>query len=151
MENKKLILTNVGKDDFGWFIFKDSEGNFFKGEVECGELVLFTTSGLNGDIDTPIERIEKYKNTIIEVDSYECFEPEDKGLRFRYTMLSRLKADCDYYLGNGNRKKKHLWAEDEEKQITEMKKLYNSFKESEKPEWLSYEEILDYEKKMLKF
>ena len=31
-----------------------------------------------------------------------------------------------------------------------MKKLYNSFPDDQKPEWLTYEQILDYEKAMIK-
>ena len=64
-------------------------------------------------------------------------------------MLSRLQTDCKYYLGNGNRNKENLWAGDEQRQIDEMKKLYNIFSEDEKPEWLTYEQILDYEKLMV--
>jgi len=65
---------------------------------------------------------------------------------FKYQMLSRLQMDCDYYLGNGNRNIKHLWADDEKSHIQEMKDIYNSL--DEKPEWLKWEEILQYEKLM---
>lgn len=68
---------------------------------------------------------------------------------FDYMMLSRLQTDCKYYLGNGNRNKENLWAGDEQKQINEMKKLYNKFVDDDKPEWLTYEQILDYEKSMV--
>jgi len=69
--------------------------------------------------------------------------------RFNYMMLDRLRSDCDYYLGYGNRSKKRLCYEDERKHIDEMKKLYNSFPENEKPDWLTWEQILDYEKAMV--
>ena len=72
--------------------------------------------------------------------------PEEK---FNYMLLSRLKGDCDYYLGNGNRCKGRLWAGDEREQINNMKELYNSFKEDARPEWLTYEQILEYEKLMI--
>lgn len=68
--------------------------------------------------------------------------------KFRYQLLSRMKSDCDYYLGNGERCAKHLWAGDEVKQIAYMKALWNSFGENDKPEWLTYDELLDYEKKI---
>ena len=32
-----------------------------------------------------------------------------KDIAFNYMMLSRLQLDCKYYLGYGNRNKKHLW------------------------------------------
>jgi len=69
---------------------------------------------------------------------------------FNYMMLDRLRSNCDYYLGYGNRCAKHLWAGNEQDQINEMKKLYNSFPDDQKPEWLTYEQILDYEKAMIK-
>ncbi len=73
-------------------------------------------------------------------------ERGDKEMEFNYMMLDRLRVDCEYYLGNGNRYKKHLWAGDEEEQIKEMKRLYNSFTDDKKPEWLTWEQILEYEK-----
>jgi len=75
-------------------------------------------------------------------------EPTDEE-KFNYMMLSRLESDCKYYLGNGNRNKKYLWAGDEQEQINEMKKIYNSFTEDKKPEWLTFNQILQYEKEMI--
>jgi NAD(P)H-flavin reductase len=69
--------------------------------------------------------------------------------RFNYQMLSRLQQDCEYYLGYGYRCKKHLYYKDEQEHIDEMKKLYNSFSDDEKPEWLTWEEIEAYEKQMI--
>lgn len=68
---------------------------------------------------------------------------------YKYMLLDRMKTDCNYYLGNGNRLKKYLWAEDEKEHIEDMKALWNSFPENEKPEWLTLEQIEDYERKMI--
>ena len=68
--------------------------------------------------------------------------------QFRYMMLDRMRMDCEYYLGNGNRFAKQLWAGDEVRQMAYMKALWNSFPEDGKPEWLPYEKILEYEKEM---
>lgn len=68
--------------------------------------------------------------------------------RFRYMALSRMKHDCDYYLGYGNRSTNHLWAGNEEDQIANMKALWNTFSEEDTPEWLTWEELLNYEQKM---
>lgn len=69
--------------------------------------------------------------------------------KFRYMMLSRFKSDCDYYLGYGNRSSNALWAKDEKEHIENMKALHNSFVGDDKPEWLTWEDILEYERKML--
>lgn len=65
---------------------------------------------------------------------------------FRYRLLSRMKSDCEYYFGYGNRSANHLWAGNEQDQITAMKALWNSFPAQEKPEWLPLEQIESYEK-----
>lgn len=66
--------------------------------------------------------------------------------QFQYMMLSRLKSDCEYFLGNGGGAEKHLWAGSVQGQIDEMKKIHNLLEI--KPEWLSMEEIEVYETKM---
>lgn len=65
---------------------------------------------------------------------------------FNYQLLGRLKQDCDYYLGNGGRAKKHLWAGDVPAQIAKMNELFAGF--SEKPQWISLEDICSYEAQM---
>jgi hypothetical protein len=68
---------------------------------------------------------------------------------FNYSMLDRLKMDCEYYLGYGNRNAKHLWASTEAEHIAYMKKLWNGFPADAKPEWLTFEQIEEYERQML--
>jgi hypothetical protein len=72
-----------------------------------------------------------------------------KDNKFKYQFLSRLQQDCLYYLGHGGRNKKHLYYLDEQEHIDNMKALYNSFSDSEKPEWLTLDDILIFEKQML--
>ena len=81
-----------------------------------------------------------------ELDLCEDMDLLSKDDTFRYMMLDRLKTDCNYFLGNGNRNEKHLWAGDVDKQIKLMKDLYNSFEE--KPEWISMQDIENFEKQM---
>ncbi len=69
-------------------------------------------------------------------------------LKFRRMLLGRLQADCEYYLGFGNRSPKRLWAGSEEEQIEYMTKLYESFKENEKPMWITMEKIKEYSREM---
>lgn len=71
----------------------------------------------------------------------------NKSDEFLYPFLGRLQADCEYYLGYGYRNAKQLWANDEFRHIELMKDVWNHF--DEKPEWLTWEEILSYEEQML--
>lgn len=72
----------------------------------------------------------------------------EKDARFRYMLLSRMQSDCAYYLGNGRLYGPHLWAGNENDQIEYMKILWKSFPEDQKPEWLSFEDILAYERRL---
>lgn len=66
---------------------------------------------------------------------------------FPYMMLDRLRADCAYVLGAGNGNTKHLWFDgDVDKQIALMKGIYREL--DEKPEWISLEDIDNYEKQL---
>ena len=72
----------------------------------------------------------------------------DKDAGFRYQLLSRMESDCRYYLGNGRLYGHHLWAGNEAGQIAYMKALWHSFPIGKKPDWLSLEDILAYEKRL---
>lgn len=63
-----------------------------------------------------------------------------------YFLLSRLKADCEYFLGAGGRAEKHLWAGNVREQIAKMRELYAAL--PEKPEWLTQEDIDHYAQRM---
>lgn len=73
---------------------------------------------------------------------------ENSSTKFKYQLLSRLKSDCDYYLGYGHRNKNALWSGSEEQQIIDMKALLESFDSPNKPEWLTIIDIWEYEIKM---
>lgn len=67
---------------------------------------------------------------------------------FNYMLLGRLETDCEYFLNYGNGCEKHLWAHNVEAQIAKMKELWEVVEE--KPVWLPFDQILIYEKEMLK-
>lgn len=70
--------------------------------------------------------------------------------KFRYQMLDRLRSDCKYYLGYGNRSANALWARgDEAGQILHMVALYQSFPDNKKPEWLTADDIESFAVQML--
>lgn len=78
---------------------------------------------------------------------FENKKEEKKDESFNYRLLDRLRTDNEYYLGNGNRNDKHLWAGNPKDQIAKMRELYNGL--SKKPEWLTEEKINEYEQKMI--
>ena len=71
-----------------------------------------------------------------------------EGLKYRYMLLSRMKTDCDYYLGNGNKIAKHLWAGNEKEHISAMRILFDAFSSEQKPVWLTEKMLNNYAKEM---
>lgn len=93
--------------------------------------------------------IQSYRNHYIqEFESYTKKEENNTNLEYNYMLLDRLKQDCEYFLGNGNGNADTLWAKDIDEQIAKMKELYNSFTDDQKPEWITMEDIDNYEKEM---
>lgn len=83
-------------------------------------------------------------------ETVECDEPFVRHPReIDYMMLSRLQSDCNYFLGSGNGYEGHLYYKEVNKHCDEMKNLYESFADEDKPEWLTAEQIEEYREKMI--
>lgn len=143
MENNNIrTMEYIGEDSWNRPVYKCIEtGNLWKGITLGSKNPSLYSCGNNfdGEPDCPIK-------SSLEIKFINKAEEEPN--KFNYMMLDRLRSDCDYYLGYGNRNKGRLCEKDEQKHIDEMKKLYNSFHDDKKPEWLTYEQILTYEKLM---
>lgn len=140
-KNGKLILAYIGDDHFSMPVYRDQYGKLWK-DVELGDseqphLYSVTGDGMDGEPDQPIAQE-------FTIHVRKEFVSRDK--RFRYQMLDRLRSDCEYYLGYGHRNPGCLWAKSEEAQIEEMKKVWDSFSDDEKPEWLTWKQIEKYER-----
>ena len=142
MENNIRIMEFLGIDDWDRPVYQCVENGSLWKDLTLGSEIpeLYSCDSFDGEPDCPIK-----SNLEIHFKN-QYFEDKNK---FNYMMLDRLKSDCDYYLGYGNKNKSRLYYNDEQKHIEEMKKLYNSFADNEKPEWLTYEQILNYEKAMV--
>lgn len=143
---KKLVLKYAGFRDFsGDKVYQDDEGIYYSKDDYND--IIYIGKDPDNDPYGSIKNIAKYKD--MEVITVGDEELPTEAERFNYMMLGRLQADCEYYLGYGGRYANHLWARDEKKQIEEMKRIYNSFTDDKKPEWLTWENILEYEKQMI--
>ena len=63
-------------------------------------------------------------------------------------MLSRMQRDCEYFLGYGNRSVTILSESDPQHHIDRMKELWKELPADGKPEWLTWEQLLNYEKEL---
>lgn len=144
MNNNIRTMELLGEDFWGNDVYKCIEtGILFKNVAMEGLTPELYSCGndFEGEPCFPIDNN-------FEICFKETVKKISKEQQFNYMMLSRLRSDCDYYLGNGNRQVSRLWSNSEKEQINKMKELYNGFPDDEKPEWLTYEQILQYEKSM---
>ena len=138
MEENVLILKFVGVDDFSCPTYKDQNGHLWK-DTDLGRSAkpaLYSVTGneLDGEPCFPIH--QEY-----------TFDPEPfrrSPYEFQYMLLSRMRSDCEYYLSHGNRSAAIL-NNDPRHHIDRMKELWKEFPEDGKPEWLTWEQILQYE------
>lgn len=141
-KDSKLVLNYIGEDFWSRPVYQDQFKHLWKdielGDAEQPSLHSAVGDEFDGEPDMPI------RQDFIILPA----ERPTAEKRFQYQMLDRLRSDCDYYLGYGNRNPKRLWADNEKDHIEEMKRIWLSFSEDEKPEWLPWEKILQYEKDM---
>lgn len=143
-----LELKYIGVDEWHRPVYQDSNGKLFK-DVNCGKApveICTVCGGFDGEPDTPIAHLKKYQGVEIKITGREN-EPTHEEV-FNYMLLSRLKMDCEYFLGFGNKSESQLWAKCVKEQIEKMRQLYNSFPDSKKPQFITLEEISNYEKLM---
>ena len=69
-------------------------------------------------------------------------------LEAKYQLLGRMKSDCEYYLGAGNKQVSGLWGKSVDHHLKCIEELLFSIPLEDRPEWLTYPEIEDFDKKM---
>lgn len=143
---KTLELTRVGEHRMEGGLYKDKNGNYY---VDChdepkdsGVSVVYRLSPKNeidGEPDKMIECEVKILNPLSE------HEKRMKAFKFDYMMLDRMRVDCEYYKSAEHFNNSH--ASTIRETIEEMKRIWNKFPKDLKPNWITYEQILGYEKK----
>lgn len=137
------ITLHCSLGEIGLNVFKSEDG-----KIEPSQQSFILTHEERKIIETyGTNKITQVISNYLKSDSKDQTNINEET-QYKYMLLDRLRNDCDYFLGYGNRQEKYLWAENIQDHITQMKELYNSFTEDEKPEWLSMQDIEEYEKKM---
>lgn len=142
-ETNCLQLVFMGVDDFDMPTYKDQHGHLWKdinlGNCPGPDLYSVTNDDLDGEPLFPIRK----RYSFGEAGPY-----KNNPHKFEYMMLSRMQSDCEYFLGYGNRSTYALHEKTVDEHISRMKELWNGFPDNEKPEWLPWEQILEYEMAM---
>ena len=133
--------TKMGNGVTVYEVYKNGKSNYTMDDIKKAVLEKFPELDVYG---TSYSSIFFYKPQKTE----NKLQEDTTNLEYNYMLLDRLKQDCEYFLGNGNGNVDILWAKDIDEQIAKMKELYNSFTDDEKPEWITIEDIDNYEKKM---
>ena len=143
---KTLELTRVGKNFMDGGLYKDKDGNYSvdcHSEPENGKPG--TVYRLSPSNDPDGEPDVSFYGIIFITNPPSEREMREKGFQFDYMMLSRMKSDCEYYQTSEHYN--HAHCSTIEKTIADMKARWEKLPEDLKPEWLSWEQILEYEKK----
>ena len=104
-------------------------------------------TGVDDEVVLPWPKVQRRIAQLIREDKF--FTQQEKTVlehNQEYQLLDRLRSDCEYFLGAGNRSEKHLWTGSVRAQIAKMRELYDTL--PEKPEWLTKETIDDYAERM---
>lgn len=143
---KTLRLTRVGEHMDG-NLYKDENGLYYVDQYQSPTpdtpSVVYKLSPAtepDGEPGWPIT---------CKIEILNPFTEKEKRMRwFRhdYMMLSRMQQDCKYYKSKEHFNRAH--ASTWEQHIDAMKKLWQKFPEDLKPEWCTWEQILEYEKSM---
>lgn len=120
-ENNTLILTYIGEDFWSQPVYQDQFNHLWK-DTELGASAKpCLHSVISNDID------------------------DDPGMPINQDFIIQ---PIENPVSNEKRLNIRCWAGNEKDQIEEMKALWLGFSETDKPEWLTWEHILDYEKQM---
>ena len=112
-----------------------------------GNNLFIVRAGSPETVELTWPKVQRRIAQLIREDKF--FTEQEKSLLENnpdYRLLGRLRADCEYFLGAGNRVEKHLWAGSVYAQIVKMRELYDAL--PQKPEWLTKEMIDDYAERM---
>lgn len=150
-EENIIDVEYIGRDDWDRHVVKDPKTGTYYGDANL------TKIGKDKDMSTA-DWYTYSGNDPYEGEPYMPLKPgvklnitnpdamPNQEQDFEYMLLSRLKSDCDYFLGNGDGYVGHLWAGSIDKQIAKMRELYDVLEE--KPDWITLEDINRYEEEM---
>lgn len=156
---KTLELTRVGEHHMEGGLYKDKDGKYY---VDCFHepkddgvstvYILSPSKEPDGEPNYPIHCHIKILNPLTEI------EKKQKRFQFEYMILSRLNDDAQAYFGHGNEdedkwdcryhNEHNIWGRNITDLVAEMKKFWQRIPSDIKPEWCTWEQILEYERKI---
>ena len=153
-----LKLQRVGKNSFGNMAYKDENGRFYldidmiNGKNPKTLYRCSPSDDMDGEPDCPLRVMFEILNPFTDM------ELRMQKFNFEYSMLSRLKDECEAFVGKTGCEQKdkwdcryrnvhNIWGDTIENHIAEMKRLYDMIPEDIKPEWCTADDIAELERK----
>ena len=143
---KTLILTRVADNAMSGNLYMDNKGRYYSDlyvEPEDGKegtvYRLSPSKDIDGEPDVPVTAVIVLTNPLSER------EKRERAFSHDYMMLDRMRTDCEYY--NSAEHYNNAHGSTIAETIADMKERWQKLPEDLKPEWLSWEKILEYEKK----
>jgi hypothetical protein len=149
---EKIKVTRIGEHRMEGTLYKDEYGRYY---VDCNNdnpnalYRLCPPTEQDGEPDVCIENFE-ITNPLTDK------ERRMKGFQFEYMMLSRLSDDAAAYFGKSGNEDNDKWdcryhnehfiGGSIRDTIAAVKEYWNKIPEDLKPEWLTYEQIEEWEK-----
>ncbi len=143
-------LKRIKENCYGYMMYQDEKGRWYAdihyipGDIPKDLYCVSPSDDIDGEPDYPI------KDFTIENPETDR-EIREANFKFEYMMLSRLVSDCEGFLSEGDcryRNASQIWGVTVASHIARMKELWAKFDDDLKPEWCSWEQILEYERKM---
>ena len=151
----KMKLKRIGENAWGNMAYQDMETGKYYLDLNYGfgdTLDLHTCSpsdDMDGEPNFPLKREYEIINPTTEL------EKRMKQYQFQYMMLGRLIGDCRGFFGNGReadsddcryKNECFIWGKSIKVLVAEVKKLWLQIPEDIKPEWMTWEEVEEFEK-----
>jgi hypothetical protein len=143
-------LKRIKKNCYGYMMYQDEKGNWYAdihyipGNTPKDLYRVSPSDDIDGEPDYPINDF-----TIENPETDK--EIREANFQYVYMMLSRLRGDCIGFLTEGDiryHNVSQIWGVTVESHIAHMKELWEKIDDDLKPEWCSWEQILEYERNM---
>lgn len=153
---EKMKLKRIGENAWGHMVYQEVETGKYYLDLNYGfgeTLDLHTcnpSDDMDGEPGFPLKRDYEIINPVTDR------EKRMKQYQFEYMMLGRLIEDCRAFFGDGRgdessdcryKNECFIWGGNIKRLIFRMKDLWNQIPEDIKPEWMTWEEVEEFEKK----
>lgn len=153
---EKMKLERIGENGWGHMVYQDQKTGKYYLDIDYGfseTMSLHSCSpsdDMDGEPGWPVKREYEIINPITDR------EKREKQYQFQYMMLGRLISDCRAFFGDGRgdesadcryKNECFIWGGNIKRLIFRMKDLWKEIPEDLKPEWMTWDEVVEFEKR----